>query len=1125
VTDVFTTKTRLALFAKCTAAAAFLLLVLLPGPARGQTATYIWPGLDDYHPDDLVEIFGEGFTPGEAVDIVFHEDLPVPFHSDITLTSVADPAGDIFNNQYLLEEHDAGVTFIVTATGQSSGFSAQTMFLDSAIGDCFRTVASGNWNALATWESATSPCTTWTPATFSPTATTAGAITIRSGHSVTVTAAESADQTTVDAGGTLIVNSGQTLSIANGLGIDLTVNGDIQISGTVTLAPSVDFNVNGTGTIFSGGLLNGNGGSTSTRPFLTVNGAFTVDPGGAITTGGGGPMSHFVNATGVMNVNGPVTGTLQFTINAGGQVNSTANITMGVPPVGAPSSLSISGTLSASGTANVSAQRGDGNPVGAVNFGGLFSLADTATLSIGSVATATFGVANGGTLVLGPTAFANGVGALSVGGGANLKIGSPDGINTSTSTGNVRTAGLDGYQIGANYTYNGSTQDTGNALPTTVNNLTIASSAVVTLSTVPAIQAITNTLTINSGATLREVGNFTLNIGTGGVSNSGTLQLHGGADACPEADTLLIRSTSPGTQRAWSGSGSFDIQDVNVRDQGGTAAIVAVSSTPLAPPPSANNGANWAIISACTADVDECSLNTDNCDANATCTNTAGSFTCTCNSGYTGNGVTCTDIDECASNTHNCDANATCTNIAGSFTCACNAGYSGNGVTCTDVDECTSNTDNCDTNATCTNTAGSFVCGCNPGYSGNGVTCTPNDGLPCDDGNACTQTDTYQGGVCTGSNPVVCTASDQCHNAGTCDPSSGVCSNPAKTNGSSCSDGNACTQTDTCQAGVCSGSNPVVCAASDQCHDAGTCDLSSGVCSTPAKANGSSCSDGNACTLNDTCQAGSCTPGGPDPICAGCGPGNTPPVVTGSTSSNPMPIGGSTNASATASFTDSSGQTHTCSINWDDSSMGPGTVNETNGSGTCTGNHTYAPPSGPVVYTVTVTITDNCGAAGSGVTYVVFYDPNGGFVTGSGWINSPANACTYNAACTGLTGNANFGFVSKYKKASTIPEGDTQFHFSAGDFRFDSDAYEWLVISGAKARYRGTGSVNGTTGFGFELTGWDGQVSGGGGLEKFRIKIWQGSPGNVVYDNERGSPDGSDPVTALGGGSVVIHKK
>src|SRR5207248_1529039 len=135
---------------------------------------------------------------------------------------------------------------------------------------------------------------------------------------------------------------------------------------------------------------------------------------------------------------------------------------------------------------------------------------------------------------------------------------------------------------------------------------------------------------------------------------------------------------------------------------------------------------------------------------------------------------------------------------------------------------------------------------------------TPNT-ASCDDGDACTQTDTCQSGVCTGGDPVVCSASDQCHVAGTCDPASGTCSNPPKANGTACNDGDACTQTDTCQSGVCTGSNPVVCPASDQCHDAGTCDTATGPCSNPHTTNGTACSDGDACTQTDTCQSGTCT--------------------------------------------------------------------------------------------------------------------------------------------------------------------------------------------------------------------------------------------------------------------------
>jgi hypothetical protein len=52
---------------------------------------------------------------------------------------------------------------------------------------------------------------------------------------------------------------------------------------------------------------------------------------------------------------------------------------------------------------------------------------------------------------------------------------------------------------------------------------------------------------------------------------------------------------------------------------------------------------------------------------------------------------------------------------------------------------------------------------------------------------------------------VTCVPLDACHIAGTCNPLTGQCSNPVAPNGTACSDGNACTQPDTCQGGVCTG--------------------------------------------------------------------------------------------------------------------------------------------------------------------------------------------------------------------------------------------------------------------------------------------------------------------------------
>ena len=45
--------------------------------------------------------------------------------------------------------------------------------------------------------------------------------------------------------------------------------------------------------------------------------------------------------------------------------------------------------------------------------------------------------------------------------------------------------------------------------------------------------------------------------------------------------------------------------------------------------------------------------------------------------------ITCSsDIDECATDDHTCDVNADCSNTNGSFTCSCISGYSGDGMTC-----------------------------------------------------------------------------------------------------------------------------------------------------------------------------------------------------------------------------------------------------------------------------------------------------------------------------------------------------------------------------------------------------------------------------------------------------------
>jgi RHS repeat-associated protein len=80
-----------------------------------------------------------------------------------------------------------------------------------------------------------------------------------------------------------------------------------------------------------------------------------------------------------------------------------------------------------------------------------------------------------------------------------------------------------------------------------------------------------------------------------------------------------------------------------------------------------------------------------------------------------------------------------------------------------------------------------------------------------------------------------------------------------KAENETCDDHDPCTHDDKCVAHACSGTL-VVCTASDQCHTAGVCNPANGTCSQPVVADGTTCADPSSCTQSETCQAGSCVP-------------------------------------------------------------------------------------------------------------------------------------------------------------------------------------------------------------------------------------------------------------------------
>jgi PKD repeat protein len=66
-------------------------------------------------------------------------------------------------------------------------------------------------------------------------------------------------------------------------------------------------------------------------------------------------------------------------------------------------------------------------------------------------------------------------------------------------------------------------------------------------------------------------------------------------------------------------------------------------------------------------------------------------------------------------------------------------------------------------------------------------------------------------------------------------------------------------------------------------------------------------------------------------------------------------------------------------------------------SGTVTVSHSYTEAG---VYTVTLTVSDDVGGVVTTSLFIAVYDPEGGFVTGGGWFNSPTGAFRYVIALT-----------------------------------------------------------------------------------------------------------------------------
>ncbi|UOK42249.1 MULTISPECIES: T9SS type A sorting domain-containing protein [Flavobacterium] len=98
----------------------------------GKLSPTIYSDRADYQPGDTLRLSGSGWQPGETVTLHFDES-PTVCPSGHNRFTVADANGNIFYDLFYFNDRHLGVTFVVTATGQTSGLAAQTTFTDGLL--------------------------------------------------------------------------------------------------------------------------------------------------------------------------------------------------------------------------------------------------------------------------------------------------------------------------------------------------------------------------------------------------------------------------------------------------------------------------------------------------------------------------------------------------------------------------------------------------------------------------------------------------------------------------------------------------------------------------------------------------------------------------------------------------------------------------------------------------------------------------------------------------------------------------------------------------------------------------------------------------------------------------------
>lgn len=199
-------------------------------------------------------------------------------------------------------------------------------------------------------------------------------------------------------------------------------------------------------------------------------------------------------------------------------------------------------------------------------------------------------------------------------------------------------------------------------------------------------------------------------------------------------------------------------------------------------------------------------------------------------------------------------------------------------------------------------------------------------------------------------------------------------------------------------------------------------------------------------------------------------------------------------------------------------------------------------PATPDVYKLSISYSSGAGCPAQDTTiYVHVFNPQAGFVTGSGWLTTPANP---DFELMQASSRVQWALVAKYKpKTEDVAQGSLMLLLESGPAIFHSTNVEdgSLVITGNQAFYRGQGTLSYISGsggmttdprkFAYLVSATDGNFQGAKAEDRLRILIWElkadGTRGAGVYDNQPACSTNLDEnasaCAAIGGGNITIH--